>query len=74
MYLAGFGNRDSDKIAYKSVGVEPGKIFIVNQRGHCYREPNNQSQLLVNPRIEGFGIPRYNIAKETEAVDTLSIQ
>ena len=32
-FYAGFGNRDSDKIAYKSVGVEPGKIFIVNPKG-----------------------------------------
>jgi phosphatidate phosphatase PAH1 len=32
-FYAGFGNRDSDKIAYKSVGVPPGKIFIVNSSG-----------------------------------------
>ena len=32
-FYAGFGNRDSDKIAYRSVGVTPGKIFIVNPSG-----------------------------------------
>jgi hypothetical protein len=32
-FFAGFGNRDSDRIAYAAVGVPPERVFIVNARG-----------------------------------------
>jgi len=32
-FYAGFGNRDTDVAAYKAVGVNPARIFIVNPAG-----------------------------------------
>ncbi|KAG1676915.1 hypothetical protein FOA52_014791 [Chlamydomonas sp. UWO 241] len=32
-FYAGFGNRDTDELSYKAVGVPHGRIFIINPRG-----------------------------------------
>ncbi len=32
-YFAGFGNKITDAISYESVGVNKGKIFIINEKG-----------------------------------------
>lgn len=29
-FYAGFGNRDTDAMSYRAVGIELGKIFIIN--------------------------------------------
>jgi len=31
-FYAGFGNRITDVIAYRAVGISPGKIFIINKK------------------------------------------
>jgi len=33
IFYAGFGNRESDRISYKEVGISPGRIFIIDQHG-----------------------------------------
>ena len=33
---AGFGNKSTDAIAYRAVGVPKSKIFIVNPEGELY--------------------------------------
>jgi phosphatidate phosphatase LPIN len=45
-FYAGFGNRDTDDLSYRAVGVHPQKIFIINpasevsqvQHNHMYRK------------------------------------
>ena len=32
-FYAGFGNRDTDYISYKSISIGPNKIFIINPKG-----------------------------------------
>jgi phosphatidate phosphatase LPIN len=32
-FYAGFGNRDTDAMSYRAVGIELGKIFIINPEG-----------------------------------------
>lgn len=32
-FYAGFGNRDTDAVSYKNVGISEGKIFIVDPAG-----------------------------------------
>jgi phosphatidate phosphatase LPIN len=32
-FFAGFGNRDSDRIAYAAMGIPPERVFLVNSRG-----------------------------------------
>jgi len=36
-FYAGFGNRETDAISYREVGVPNGKIFIVNPDGEVYQ-------------------------------------
>lgn len=33
-FTAGFGNRPTDTVAYRAVGVMPGRVFIINPSGH----------------------------------------
>ncbi|KAG2451546.1 hypothetical protein HYH02_004144 [Chlamydomonas schloesseri] len=37
-FYGGFGNRDTDEISYKEVGMQPNRIFIINPRGEL-RQP-----------------------------------
>jgi phosphatidate phosphatase LPIN len=32
-FYAGFGNRDTDTVSYKEVGVPPARTFIINPKG-----------------------------------------
>ncbi|KAA8518841.1 hypothetical protein F0562_016385 [Nyssa sinensis] len=39
-FYAGFGNRDTDELSYRKIGIPKGKIFIINPKGevainHC---------------------------------------
>lgn len=36
-FFAGFGNRGTDEISYKAVGIPPGKVFTINPRGEIRR-------------------------------------
>lgn len=35
-FYAGFGNRETDAVSYKEVGVPLGKIFIINPDGDVH--------------------------------------
>ncbi len=35
-FYGGFGNRDTDAISYRAVGIELGKIFIINKDGEIH--------------------------------------
>lgn len=37
-FYAGFGNRDTDTVSYRAVGIPDGKIFIINARGEISQE------------------------------------
>lgn len=43
-FYAGFGNRETDAISYRAVGIDLGKIFIINPNGeilhynHMYKK------------------------------------
>lgn len=32
-FYAGFGNRDTDELSYRKIGIPKGKIFIINPKG-----------------------------------------
>lgn len=36
-FYAGFGNRDTDAISYRAVGISLGKIFIIDPDGEIYQ-------------------------------------
>jgi len=31
-FYAGFGNRDTDELSYRKLGIPKGKIFIINPK------------------------------------------
>ena len=40
-FYAGFGNNNSDKFAYEKIGLNPAKIFIINEKGEISRNDTN---------------------------------
>ena len=42
-YYAGFGNKPSDQFAYEKVGINPSKIYIINEKGEIARN-NSKSK------------------------------
>mmetsp|Transcript_40596 Transcript_40596/g.114974 ORF Transcript_40596/g.114974 Transcript_40596/m.114974 type:complete len:710 (-) Transcript_40596:208-2337(-) len=36
-FYAGFGNRGTDEVSYKAVGIPPGRIFTINPKGEIRR-------------------------------------
>jgi phosphatidate phosphatase LPIN len=31
-FYAGFGNRDTDELSYRKIGIPKGKVFIINPK------------------------------------------
>lgn len=36
-YYAGFGNKDTDALAYTSVGINKNRVYIINPKGDIYQ-------------------------------------
>jgi len=52
-FHAGFGNRDTDAISYKSVGISLEKVFIVDSRGDIqHNSESKKSYALINTMIK----------------------
>lgn len=54
-FYAGFGNKPSDKLAYEKVGVNPAKIYIINEKGQISRNSNTKCKtnfLLIDEQID----------------------
>ena len=45
-FYCGIGNKPTDKIAYEKVGINPSKIYIINEKGEIYI--NNKSNCKTN--------------------------
>ena len=45
-FYAGIGNKPTDKIAYEKVGINPAKIYIINEKGEI--SMNNNSKCKTN--------------------------
>ena len=43
-FYCGFGNRDSDAVSYREVGVPLGKIFIINPQSVIHHYESKQYQ------------------------------
>lgn len=53
-YYAGFGNKPTDKFAYEKVGINPAKIYIINEKGEISRNTNTNCKtnfLLMDDQI-----------------------
>jgi len=53
-FHAGFGNRETDAIAYRSVGIPLDKVFIVNPHGHIHHHNNTvaKSYAIINTMLK----------------------
>ena len=54
-FYAGFGNKPSDKIAYEKIGIDPGKIYIINEKGEVsknYKTKCKTNFLLMDEQID----------------------
>ena len=54
-FYAGFGNKPSDKIAYEKIGIDPGKIYIINEKGEVsknFRTKCKTNFLLMDEQID----------------------
>lgn len=53
-FYAGFGNRETDTISYRAVGVELGKIFIINPEGKilCYNSQYRKSYPMLTEMVD----------------------
>eukprot|EP00505_MAST-04D_sp_SCG-Rhode-Island_P001648 Stramenopile-MAST_4_protein_1648 len=72
-FYAGFGNRDSDIIAYKAVDIVDGRIFVINPRGEIVannhkKEFNYVSLEKLKDKVFPYIIPR---SRETSSSITV---
>ncbi|KRH91816.1 Protein involved in plasmid maintenance/nuclear protein involved in lipid metabolism, partial [Pseudoloma neurophilia] len=51
-FFSGFGNKLSDLIAYKSLGISRSKIFIISSDGQLSDEENSKSSYDMRPFIQ----------------------
>ena len=72
-FYAGIGNKPSDKFAYEKVGINPSKIYIVNERGEISTENNTNNKtnfLLMDKNInELFPCVKVNNANNENCLN-----
>lgn len=53
-FYGGFGNRDTDAISYRAVGISLGKIFIINHEGeiHHFNQMYKKSYPLLTELVD----------------------
>jgi phosphatidate phosphatase LPIN len=53
-FYAGFGNRETDSISYRAVGVSFDKIYIINPQGniHQYKDDEVKSYASINSKVK----------------------
>ena len=62
-FYAGFGNKPSDKIAYEKIGIDSGKIYIINEKGEVARNFRTKCKtnfLLMDEQIDELFPYVYN--------------
>ena len=62
-FYAEFGNKPSDKIAYEKIGIDPGKIYIINEKGEAaknFRTKCKTNFLLIDEHIDELFPYVYN--------------
>ena len=72
-FYAGIGNKPSDKFAYEKVGINPSKIYIINERGEISTENNTNNKtnfLLMDKNInELFPCVKVNNANNENCLN-----
>jgi len=66
-FYAGFGNRDSDAVAYGKVGIPSSRTFIINPYGevHCLVSSNSKTYKKLSDLVDEI-FPAPNLSQNTE--------
>lgn len=66
-FYAGFGNRDTDELTYKKIGIPEGKIFIINPKGEIalYNHTNVKSYTSLHALVNDM-FPPTSLAEQDE--------
>jgi len=72
-FYAGFGNRNSDAISYKKVGIPEAKIFIINEYGEvsCASGAYTKTYTKLNELVDEM-FPSINPQKKPHVEDEWS--
>lgn len=76
-FIAGFGNRITDGISYRSVGIPRSRIFTINPYGEVHMEllemsGYKSSYLFINELVDHFFPPVVNYGKTLSLIDEKS--
>ncbi|KAL6930823.1 hypothetical protein ACO0R3_003945 [Hanseniaspora guilliermondii] len=76
-FIAGFGNRITDGISYRSVGIPRSRIFTINPYGEVHMEllemsGYKSSYLFINELVDHFFPPVVNYGKTLTLIDEKS--
>lgn len=47
-FFAGFGNKTTDAISYRSIGIDFSKIFIINDKGEVAQLNNTEKKTYIS--------------------------
>jgi len=79
-FHAGFGNRETDAIAYNSVGISLEKVYIVNPKGDIYHHNTQalKSYALINTMVKEIfpdilRDPKLKLAESLDEANALQI-
>ncbi len=73
-FFAGFGNRDTDEVAYAAVGVPPNKVFIINNRSAPAPRPRPCTVPLCPPLLPPPKLPPFPVHGLLVGRRTLTMQ
>ena len=76
-FIAGFGNRITDGISYRSVGIPRSRIFTINPYGEVHMEllelsGYKSSYLFINELVDHFFPPVVNFGKSVSLIEDKS--
>ena len=66
-FCAGFGNRDTDVVAYRTVGVPEGRIFVINSVGEVqtHNRTFKKSYDFINQNVDAI----FPLTRQLSAAD-----
>ncbi len=65
VFAGGFGNKINDFVAYREVGIEPNRIFLINPDGKIFSRATTWSYQLMNSCIDSI-FPNLKLKEENE--------
>ena len=73
-FYCGFGNRDTDAVSYRAVGISLGKIFIINHDGeiHHFESTYKKSYPLLTEIVDEM-FPTIPVSSSKEPLEQIGL-